>query len=158
MTVVSASMTGSESALLSGFRRLPGIETPWRQPSPAGSDPYQAFLRTMYNAFDQAEGRLFEWFRSPAAFADEDTDQPSLTAIQRAIHFVQLLRSDAGYLRCFEGTRLRGVSIGTAGSIILEFGNADRTITCSFEPDGTAEQIVIADGQILRGPITLPLI
>ncbi len=151
---VLLTITGSGEYVSSGIERPPVIVAPSCGPSPLGSDPHTAFVESMKAVMHQVEDRLLAWLRNPDAFADDETDAPSRDAIRAAIKFVQQLKVDVSRLA---EVPLRAATIGSGGAINLEFARGGVALTGSFKPDGSAEQLIFADGRLRsRAHINFP--
>jgi hypothetical protein len=153
------SISGPSDYLLSGNDRPPAIVSSSCGPSPLGSDSHDAFIASMAVVLDEVEGRLLAWYRNPDTYADDETDAPSREATGNAIRFVHQLKASLARLpEKVQYVPLRAATIGSGGAITLEFERGGVALTYSFKPDGSAEQLIFADGRLRsRAHINLPL-
>lgn len=139
----------ADKYMSSGRIKLAANVQPASGASPHWSDAIQQFIAGL----GQFEDTLLAWLNDPSALADDETDPPSRETIKRAIDFTQRIQDavtdrsltvDTGF------PRPRGVSIGTGGSISLEFELGAIGHTVVFEPDGRAESMAFVANRLIR--------
>lgn len=152
-----ASAISSPGYMSSEYIKPAAIVQPAAGSSPIGSDLKEAVIESLMAGLIQAENTLLDWFRDPAALADEDTDALSRDAIRNALTFTQRLKASLAQLP--EDGRplpLRGVTVGTGGAISMEFAVGPVAMTYVFKADGSAERMVFVSNRLRqRDPITL---
>lgn len=152
-----ASAIASPGYLSSEYIKPAAIVQPAAGSSPNGSDLKEAVIQSLMAGLIQAENTLLNWFRDPAALADDDADALSRDTIRNALTFTQRLKASLSQLP--EDGRplpLRGVTVGTSGAISMEFAFGPVAVTYTFKSDGSAERMVFVSNRLRqRDPITL---
>lgn len=125
----------------------------WAAGSAAGCDPHAHVVTVLRAAIDESTTRLRDWYRCPEAFADDETDTPSRVAIVNAARFINTIKhrlENTAWIESSRLTPLNAVTIGTGGSVVLEFSEGDgRSVTFEFEPSGQTVCYGLHDGEVV---------
>ena len=153
-----ASAFGGPGYLSSGYIKTAAILQPATGSSAHGSDLKEAVIKSWMTALTQAQDMLLDWFRDPAALADDDTDALSRDTVGHALTFTRRLKDSLSHLP--DNARplplLRAVTVGTGGAISMEFAVGSVAMTYVFRADGSAERMIFVENRLhQRDPIAL---
>lgn len=153
-----ASAIGSPGYLSSEYIKPAAIVQLAAGSSPNGSDLKEAVIQSLMTGLVQAENTLLDWFRDPSSLDDDDTDALCRESIRGALTFTRQLKDslsqwpDDGRLL----PPLRAVTVGTGGTISMEFALGSVAFTYVFKADGSAERMIFVSNRLLqRDPIAL---